>query len=128
MQTHERIRIYKEAFRLAGCIFRIMEARKVDHVNPSLVPWIVERADDELLASVSYLCANLAEMGTIDSINAQREKLMCCIGEANETEFWLGTCRSLGLISQQEHLGCMETLMRIRSMLCGLQVAVEAGS
>ncbi|MDD5340458.1 MAG: four helix bundle protein [Candidatus ainarchaeum sp.] len=117
MQTFDQLMVYEEAFRLTEDIFRFMQDRKVSH-----------RANHELLASASYLSASLAEMGAIDSVDAQREMLLCCIGEANETEFWLGTCRSLGLISQREHLGCMDALMHIKSMLCGLQAAVEAGN
>jgi hypothetical protein len=116
MQTLNPLMVYGEAFRLSGGIFRFMQNRKMRH-----------KVSGGLLASVSYLCASLAELGTMDSIDAQ-EMLLCCIGEANETEFWLGTCSSLELISQREHLECMEALMRIKSMLCGLQVVVEAGN
>lgn len=45
------------------------------------------RAKEQLLASVSSICANLVEMGDIDSIPAQRQKLVTYIGEANETEY-----------------------------------------
>lgn len=84
------------------------------------------RAKEQLLASVSSICANLAEMGAYDSIAAKRQKLVTCIGEANETEFWLDLCHSLKIIPQREHLSFMNSLVRIRSMLCKLKNSVEA--
>jgi four helix bundle protein len=84
------------------------------------------RAKEQLLASVSSICANLAEMGAIDSIPAQRQKLVTCIGEANECEYWLDLCNALNIIPQRNHLNFMNELVRIRSMLCKLKASIEA--
>ena len=115
MQNFKNLKVYEEAFRLSKDVFQFMEDKKM-----SL------RAKEQLLASVSSICANLAEMGAIDSIPAQRQKLVCCIGEANEAEFWLDLCNSLGVVPQREHLNYMTSLVRIRSMLCKLKASVEA--
>ncbi|MEW6035219.1 MAG: four helix bundle protein [Candidatus Micrarchaeota archaeon] len=64
--------------------------------------------------------------GSDGSIPAQKQKLVCCVGEANEAEFWLDLCHSLQIIPQREHLNYMTTLVRIRSMLCKLKASVEA--
>ena len=83
------------------------------------------RAKEQLLASVSSICANLAEMGAFDSIPAKRQKLVTCIGESNETEFLLDLCNSLKIIPQREHLRFMDSLVRIRSMLCKLRNSMK---
>ncbi|MEM2908638.1 MAG: four helix bundle protein [Candidatus Bilamarchaeaceae archaeon] len=56
------------------------------------------RAKEQLLASASSICANLAEMGAFESKAQMRQKPITCIGEANETEFWLDLCNSLKVI------------------------------
>jgi four helix bundle protein len=114
MQDFKRLRVYTEAFQLSRDVFQFMEGKKMSY-----------RAKEQLLASVSSICANLAEMCAIDSINAQRQKLVTCIGEANESEFWLDLCNSLNVIPQKEHLRFMDALVRIRSMLCKLKASVD---
>jgi four helix bundle protein len=114
MQNFKSLRVYEEAFRLSKDIFEFMEDKKMSM-----------RAKEQLLASVSSICANLAEMGAIDSIPAQKQKLVTCIGEANEAEFWLDLCHSLKIIPQREHLNYMSSLVRIRSMLCKLKASVQ---
>jgi len=115
MQDFKKLRVYEEAFRLSKDVFSFMNDKQMSF-----------RAKEQLLASVSSICANLAEMGAIDSIPAQRQKLVCCIGESNETEYWLDLCHSLNIIPQREHLRFMDALVRIRSMLCRLKASVEA--
>ncbi|MBU0590823.1 MAG: four helix bundle protein [Candidatus Micrarchaeota archaeon] len=114
MQNFKNLRVYEEAFRLSKDVFEFMEDKKMSF-----------RAKEQLLASVSSICANLAEMGALDSIPAQKQKLTTCIGEANETEYWLDLCHSLKIIPQREHLNFMNSLVRIRSMLCKLKLSVE---
>jgi four helix bundle protein len=114
MQDFKKLRVYEEAFRLSKDVFEFMEDKKMSY-----------RAKEQLLASVSSICANLAEMAAIDSVNAKRQKLVTCIGEANESEYWLDLCNSLKVIPQREHLRFMDTLVRIRSMLCKLKASVE---
>ncbi len=115
MQDFKRLRVYTEAFQLSRDVFQFMGDKQMSF-----------RAKEQLLASVSSICANLAEMGAMDSIPAQKQKLVCCIGESNETEYWLDLCNSLNIIPQREHLRFMDALVRIRSMLCKLKASVEA--
>ena len=114
MQDFKKLRVYEEAFRLSRDVFEFMEDKKMSY-----------RAKEQLLASVSSICANLAEMAAIDSVNAKRQKLVTCIGEANESEYWLDLCYSLKIIPQRENLRFMESLVRIRSMLCKLKASIE---
>lgn len=114
MQDFKNLRVYEEAFRLSKDIFQFMEDKKMSY-----------RAKEQLLASSSSICANLAEMGAFDSMAAKRQKLITCIGEANESEFWLDLCYSLKVIPQREHLNFMNALVRVRSMLCKLKNSVE---
>ena len=114
MQNFKNLKVYEEAFRLSKDVFEFMEDKRM-----SL------RAKEQLLASISSICANLAEMGAFDSIPAKRQKLITCIGEANESEFWLDLCYSLKVIPQREHLNFMNSLVHIRSMLCKLKASME---
>lgn len=116
MQNFKNLNVYEEAFRLSKDIFEFMEDKRM-----SL------RAKEQLLASVSSICANLAEMGAFESKAQMRQKLVTCIGEANETEFWLDLCHSLKIIPQREHLDFMTSLVKIRSMLCKLKNSIEEG-
>ena len=116
MQNFKNLKVYEEAFRLSKDIFEFMEDKQMSR-----------RAKEQLLASASSICANLAEMGAIDSKKAQNQKLVTCIGEANETEYWLDLCNSLKIIPQREHLNFMTSLVRVRSMLCKLKHAISGG-
>jgi len=114
MQNFKNLKVYDEAFRLSKDVFEFMEDKQMSR-----------RAKEQLLASVSSICANLAEMGAFDSIAAKKQKLVTCVGEANEAEFWLDLCYSLKIIPQREHLNFMASLVRIRSMLCKLKASME---
>jgi four helix bundle protein len=114
MQDFKRLRVYTEAFQLSRDVFQFMEDKKMSY-----------RAKEQLLASCSSICANLAEMCAIDSIPAQRQKLVTCIGESNETEYWLDLCNALNIIPQKQHLRFMDALVRVRSMLCKLKASVD---
>ena len=114
MQDFKKLRVYEEAFRLSRDVFEFMGDKKMSY-----------RAKEQLLASVSSICANLAEMAAIDSVNAKKQKLVTCIGECNESEFWLDLCYSLKIIPQRENLRFMDSLVRIRSMLCRLKASIE---
>lgn len=107
MQDFKNLKVYEKAFKLSKDIFEFMEDKKMS--------W---RAKEQLLASVSSICANLAEMGAYDSIPAKKQKIVVCIGEANETEFWLDLCKSLRIIPHKEHQNFTSSLLELRSMLC----------
>ncbi len=116
MQNFKNLKVYEEAFRLSKDVFEFMEDKKMSF-----------RAKEQLLASVSSICANLAEMSAFDSIPAKRQKVITCIGEANEAEFWLDLCHSLKIIPQREHLTFMTSLVHVRSMLCKFKASMEEG-
>ncbi|MEW6035220.1 MAG: four helix bundle protein [Candidatus Micrarchaeota archaeon] len=54
MQDFKKLRVYEEAFRLSKDVFQFMEDKRMS-----------SRAKEQLLASVSSICANLAEMGAM---------------------------------------------------------------
>jgi len=109
VENFNNLKVYREAFALTKDVFRCMEGKRMS--------W---RAREQLLAAVSSICANLAEMAAHDSVSAKRQKAVICVGEANETEFWLDLCHSLGIIQNEEHARFTSSLSRIRSMLCAL--------
>ncbi len=116
MQNFKNLRVYEEAFRLSKDIYEFMEDKHMSR-----------RAKEQLLASCSSICANLAEMGAFESKAQMRQKLITCIGESNETEFWLDLCHSLKVVPQREHLKFMNSVVSIRSMLCKLKSSIEKG-
>jgi four helix bundle protein len=116
MQNFKNLKVYEEAFRLSKDVFEFMEDKKMSF-----------RAKEQLLASVSSICANLAEMSAYDSIAAKKQKLAISIGEANEAEFWLDLCHSLKIIPQREHLNFMTSLVKVRSMLCRFRNSMNEG-
>jgi len=116
MQNFKNLRVYEESFRLAKDVFEFMEDKKMSF-----------RAKEQLLASVSSIPANLSELGAFESKAQMRQKLITCIGESNEAEFWLDLCHSLKVIPQREHLKFMGSVVSIRSMLCKLKSSIEKG-
>ena len=116
MQNFKNLRVYEESFRLAKDVFEFMEDKKMSF-----------RAKEQLLASVSSIPANLSELGAFESKAQMRQKLITCIGESNEAEFWLDLCHSLKVIPQREHLKFMSSVVSIRSMLCKLKSSIEKG-
>ena len=113
-QNFKNLKVYQEAFNLSKEIYQFLGEKKM-----SL------RAKEQLLASVSSICANLAEMAAFESKGQQKQKLIICIAEANETEFWLDLNYELKIIPQREHLDFMNKLVRVRSMLFNLKKAVS---
>jgi len=109
-QNFKNLKVYEEAFGLSKEIYQFLEDKKM-----SL------RSKEQLLASVSSICANLAEMAAFESKAQQRQKIITCIAEANETEFWLDLNHELKILPQREHLDFMNKLVKIRSMLFNLK-------
>ena len=109
-QNFKNLKVYEEAFGLSKEIYLFLEDKKM-----SL------RAKEQLLASVSSICANLAEMAAFESKGQQKQKIITCIAEANETEFWLDLNYELKIVPQREHLDFMNKLVKIRSMLFNLK-------
>lgn len=109
-QNFKNLKVYEEAFNLSKEIYLFLENKKMSG-----------RAKEQLLASVSSICANLAEMAAFESRNQQKQKIITCIAEANETEFWLDLNYELQVLPQKEHLDFTNKLIRVRSMLFGLK-------
>ena len=77
-QNFKNLLVYEDAFRLSKDLYLFFEGKQVPF-----------RAREQLLASASSICANLAEMAAFESKPAMKQKVVTCIGEANETEFWM---------------------------------------
>ncbi|MFH1221870.1 MAG: four helix bundle protein [Candidatus Micrarchaeota archaeon] len=114
MQNFKNLKVYDDAFRLSKDLYVFFEDKKVPM-----------RAKEQLLASASSICANLAEMGAFDSKPQQRQKVTTCIGEANETEFWMDMMAELKVLPQREHVDFIGRLIKIRSMLFNLKKSME---
>lgn len=114
-QNFKNLKVYDEAFMLSKDLYVFFEDKKTSF-----------RAKEQLLASASSICANLAEMAAaFDSKSAMKQKVVTCIGEANETEFWLDMMQELKVLPQREHLDFMNRLVKIRSMLFNLKKSMN---
>ncbi len=109
-QNFKNLKVYEEAFRLSKDLYVFFDSKQV-----------ALRAKEQILASASSICANLAEMAAFESKPQQRQKVMTYVGEANETEFWLDMMQELKVLPQREHLDFMNRLVKIRSMLFNLR-------
>lgn len=116
-QNFKNLKVYNDAFLLSKDLFLFFQDKKV-----SL------RAKEQLLASASSVCANLAEMAAFDSKPQQRQKVVICIGEANEAEFWLDMMQELKVLPQREHIDFMGRLVKVRSMLFNLKRSIVGDS
>lgn len=113
-QNFKNLKVYEDSFKLSKDLYIFFEGKQVPL-----------RAKEQLLASASSICANLAEMAAFESKAQQRQKLITCISEANETEFWLDMMQELKVLPQREHLDFMNRLVKIRSMLFNLKKSME---
>ena len=110
-QNFKNLKIYDDAFRLSKDLYVFFQ-------NQHQVPM---RAKEQLLASASSICANLAEMAAFESKPQQKQKVITCIGEANECEFWMDMMQELKVLPQREHIDYMGRLVKIRSILFNLK-------
>jgi four helix bundle protein len=113
-QNFKNLKVYEDAFRLSKDLYLFFDGKQMPL-----------RAKEQLLASASSICANLAEMGAFESKAQQRQKVITCIAEANETEFWLDMMQELKLLPQREHIDYMGRLVKIRSMLFNLKKSMN---
>ncbi len=113
-QNFKNLKVYEYAFMLSKDLYVFFNGKKASY-----------RAKEQLLASASSICANLAEMAAFDSKAAMKQKVATCIGEANECEFWLDMMNELKVLPQREHLDFMNKLVKIRSMLFNLKKSME---
>ncbi|PIZ93529.1 hypothetical protein COX84_05910 [Candidatus Micrarchaeota archaeon CG_4_10_14_0_2_um_filter_49_7] len=73
-----------------------------------------------MFGSVSPICANLAEMAAFTSKPAQRQKVIVCIGECNEAEYWLDLCSAIEILDRENHDRFANQLIAIRKQLFNL--------
>jgi len=116
-QNFKNLNVYDDAFKLSRDLYLFfLDKQQVSH-----------RAKEQVMASASSICANLAEMAAFESKPQQKQKLITCIAEANETEFWLDMMQELKVLPQREHLDFMGRLVKIRSMLFNLKRSMADG-
>ena len=113
-QNFKNLKVYDDAFRLSKDLYVFFMDKKMPM-----------RTKEQLLSSASSIAANLAEMGAFESKPQQKQKVITCISEANETEFWLDMMQELKLLPQREHIDFMGRLVKIRSMLFNLKKNME---
>ena len=116
-QNFKNLKIYDDAFRLSKDLYLFFGDKQM----------VSFRAKEQLLASASSICANLAEMAAFESKPAMKQKVITCIGEANECEFWMDMMEQLKVLPQREHLDFMNRLVKIRSMLFNLKKSMVEG-
>ncbi|MBD3398332.1 four helix bundle protein [Candidatus Micrarchaeota archaeon] len=114
MQNFKNLKVYGEAFSLSKELYLFYDDNKA-----SL------RTKEQLLSSASSICANLAEMAGFESKGQMRQKVITCIAEANDTEFWLNLTHELKILPQREHLDFMNRLVKVRSMLFNMKKSME---
>lgn len=114
VQNFKNLNVYQEAYRLSRDIYG--ELKDIDK------HW---RLKDQLFGSTTSVCTNLAEMAAFENKNQQRQKILTCIGECNETEFWLTFCKDSGLLEDKRYDEFNERLKKVRKMLFNLKSAIE---
>ncbi|MBM3309508.1 MAG: four helix bundle protein [Candidatus Altiarchaeales archaeon] len=113
-QNFKNLRIYREAYLLAKDVYN--ELKEIDKHF---------RLKDQLFGSTTSVCANIAEMSSMDNKNQQRQKITICIGEANETEVWLDLCKDFNLISEVSYDDYLHRNRKIRMMLYTLKNSLK---
>ena len=114
-QNFTKLKVYEEAYSLSKDIYNELNDVKSNY-----------RLKDQLFGSTTAICANLAEMSAYDNKNAQRQKVATCLGEANETEFWLNFCKDVGLLNEGKFKDFANRLRVARMMLFNLHKSVKA--
>lgn len=105
-QDFKKLRVYQEAYELAKTV-----NRELDKVHGKF------RLKEQLTGSSTAICANLAELAAFSNKNQVKQKLFSCIGEANETEFWINFCKDCQLISEETTQDMVKRVGMIRGML-----------
>jgi len=113
-QNFNNLTVYQDAYALSKDVYN--EVKDIDK------HW---RLKDQLFGSTTAVCSNLAEMASFENKNQQKQKVIVCIGECNESEFWLNFCKDVGLLEQQKHKDYVNRLKTIRMMLFNLKKCIE---
>jgi len=114
MQDFHKLQVYQDAFKLSKLIFK--EIKDLKHF----------RLKEQLFGSITSICANLAEMSAFDNVNQIKQKVKICIGEANETEFWLDFCSENDLIELKNHKVYIDNIKIIRMKLFNLLKSINS--
>ncbi len=114
MQNHKNLAVYREAYELSKELYKETEGIK-GHF----------RLKEQLFGSSTSVPANLAEMAAMDNKNQQAQKIRICIGECNETDFWLEFCKDCGLVEPNKHTYYFNKLNKIRMRLFNLLKAIK---
>lgn len=108
MQDFKKLIVYQEAYILCKDIYSELGKTKE------------YRLKSQLFGSATSIPANIAEMAGATTSKQMAHKLSICIGEANETEFWLDFCRDASIIDADKHSDFLNRLHGIRKMLISL--------
>jgi four helix bundle protein len=114
MQDFKKLAVYQTAYYLSKDLYNEIKGVKGNF-----------RLKEQLFGSSTAICANLAEMGSFDNRNQQRQKVATCIGEANETEFWLNFCKDVEIINEDKFKDYLNRLKTTRMMLYNLHKSVK---
>jgi len=114
-QDFRKLKVYQEAYNLATDVYNEMK-----DVKSNL------RLKEQLFGASTAICANLAEMSAFENKNQQKQKVSTCLGEANETEFWLNFCKDVSLLNEEKFKEFSNRIKVTRMMLFNLHKSVEA--
>jgi four helix bundle protein len=114
MQDFKKLAVYQTAYDLSKDLYNEIKDVKGNF-----------RLKEQLFGSSTAICANLAEMGSFDNRNQQKQKISTCIGEANETEFWLNFCKDVEIINEDKFKDYLNRLKTTRMMLYNLHKSVK---
>lgn len=109
MQNFQNLEVYKLSKRLSVDIFK-----EIENIQTYF------RIKEQLVCAANSICSNLAEMAAYDAVGAHRQKIMTCIGEANEVEHDLDLLHETGKLDMAKHREFVERIRTIRKMLFSL--------
>jgi four helix bundle protein len=115
VQDFKKLKVYEEAYNLSKDIYN-----ELKDVRGSF------RIKEQLFGSSTAICANLAEMSAFENKNSQKQKVTTCLGEANETDFWLNFCKDVGLLQEDKFKDYQNRVKVTRMMLFNLYKSVKA--
>jgi len=113
MQDYHKLVVWQNAFKLSLNIYEEIKDSKE------------YRLKDQLFGAVTSIGANLAEMSGLDNMNSQKQKVVICIGESKEAEYWIEFCREARILSREKAGAYIKEITDIRMKLCALLNAMN---
>jgi len=113
-QDFKKLKVYQEAFDLSKDIYNELKEAKGSF-----------RVKEQLFGASTAICANLAEMSAFENKNQQNQKIYTCIGEANETDFWLNFCKEVDLLGDEKFKDFQNRVKVTRMMLFNLHDSIK---